>query len=261
MSGNDGWSTDVLTVEEDGPIRIVTMNRPAQLNAVSRELHRALARVWMDLGEDPTARAVVFTGAGRAFCAGGDLEWFARIRSDVSERRRAMREAARIAWEMVRFPLPLVAAVNGPAVGLGCSLAVLCDHVLISDSAYIADPHVAIGVAAGDGGAAAWPVYTNLLKVKDYVFSGRRITAAEAVDLGLANRVVAADLLMEEALTVAHGWAELPFQALQDTKRALNFHLERAMSGVLEFALATESEHFTSDDHRSWAQTSARKAP
>lgn len=248
-------SSGPLSIQADGPVRIVTLERADRLNAVDKELHAALAAVWANLEADPQARAVVLTGAGRAFSAGGDADWFSEIRADVAERRRAMREARRIALEMVRFPLPLVAAVNGPAVGLGCSLAVLADHVLMAEGAYFADPHVAIGVAAGDGGAAAWPVYMNLLQVKEYVFSGKRIPADVAVNLGLANAVVPAESVLDQAREVAHAWAALPFAALQDTKRALNMHLERAMSGVLEFALASESEHFLSDEHATWAQS------
>lgn len=248
-------SSQSLSIEVDGPVRVVTLQRAERLNAVDKEMHGALAAVWSGLEADIDARAVILTGAGKAFCAGGDAEWFREIRTDVSERRRAMREARRIALEMVRFPLPVIAAVNGPAVGLGCSLAVLADHVLMADLAYFADPHVAIGVAAGDGGAAAWPLYTNLLRAKEYIFSGRRIPADLAVELGLANAVVPTASLLDRAREIAHDWAKLPFAALQDTKRALNMHLERAMSGVLEFALASESEHFTSEEHAAWAES------
>jgi len=241
--------SDVLNVSGTGPVRVITINRPEYLNAVNRELHHELALVWAELAEDRTARAVILTGAGRAFCSGGDFGWLAQVAVDPHERRRCMREARRIALEMAHFPLPVVAAVNGPAVGLGCSIAVLCDHVLMSEDAFLSDPHVAVGLAAGDGGAAAWPLYASLLQVKEYVLTGRRIAPVDAVRIGLANEVVPASGLMKRAEEIALAWSALPYQALQDTKRALNMHLERAMSGVLEFALAAESENFLSTEH------------
>lgn len=239
-----------LLVEKDGAVRIVTMNRPAERNAANPALHEGLTRVWRQIATDPDARAAVLTGAGKAFSAGGDMVWFRQIQTDPAARRAAIREARDLVYEMVRCPLPIVAAVNGPAVGLGCSLAVLCDIVLIAEDAHIADPHVAIGLVAGDGGAAAWPLLMGVLRAKEYLFTGERILAPEAVRLGLANRVVPADGLRAEAVALAHRLAAMPAQALQDTKRAVNMYLERAIAGVLEFALAAESECFISREHR-----------
>ena len=116
------------TGDADGPIRIVTLNRPDQANAVNKEMHSAFARVWPTLSEDEDARAVVLTGAGRAFSAGGDLvQWLENYVENPVTRRAGMREARRIVREMIEFPLPIIAAVNGPVVGFGCSIAVLCD--------------------------------------------------------------------------------------------------------------------------------------
>src|SRR5260221_12884219 len=111
---------------------------------------------------------------------------------------------------MVRFPLPVIAAVNGPAVGLGCSLAVACDLVFMSELAFLADPHVTVGLVAGDGGAALWPLLTSMLRAKEYLFTGDRIPATVAVELGLANRVVASDTLVADAIAVAHRLASMP---------------------------------------------------
>ena len=115
-----------ITVESKGAVRVVRLNRADQLNATNQALHRGLTEVWQELASDRDARAVVLTGNGRAFSAGGDMDWFGEIRADETERRRAMNEARQLVEEMVAFPLPVVAAVNGAAVGLGCSVAVLC---------------------------------------------------------------------------------------------------------------------------------------
>ncbi len=153
-----------LTVEAEGAVRLVTIDRPHALNAVDAPLHRALAHVWRRLAEDRDARVVILTGRGRTFCAGGDLEWISSFLDDPAARDESLREGAEIIDEMLRFPLPVVAAVNGAAVGLGCSITALCDVVLVSESAHLADPHVAVGLVAGDGGAAFWPLLTHIMR-------------------------------------------------------------------------------------------------
>ncbi|MHB1582877.1 MAG: enoyl-CoA hydratase/isomerase family protein [Acidimicrobiales bacterium] len=239
-----------LLVEQDGAVRIVTLHRPAVRNAVDPAMHTALAKVWGRLADDVDARAVVLRGSDGAFCAGGDLDLVARLQHDVPERRTQLREATEIVDGMVGCRLPVVAAVAGPAVGLGCSLAVLADVVYVAESAYLADPHVAIGLTAGDGGAAVWPVLASMVQAKEYLLTGDRIPAAEAVRLGLATRAVPDGELDETALAMARRLAALPAQAVQSTKQALNLHLERAVRGVLEYALAREYESFDDPEHR-----------
>jgi enoyl-CoA hydratase len=149
---------------------------------------------------------------------------------------------------MAEFPKPVVAAVNGPAVGLGASIAISCDLVLLAESAWLSDTHVNVGLVAGDGGAAIWPLMMSLLKAKEYLLTGDRIPAAEAVSLGLANRVVADGQLMKEAMALAERLAAQPLQAVQETKRALNLHMQAAIALVAPFALSAEAESFATDD-------------
>jgi enoyl-CoA hydratase len=245
-------STGTITLETDQAVRVVTLNRPDHANAVNNPMHSSFARIWDELAEDPDARAVVLTGAGdKFFSAGGDLvQWLENFVENPVSRRAGMRDARRIVRDMVDFPLPIVAAVNGPAVGFGCSVAVLCDIVLMSDRSYLADTHVASGIVAADGGSLAWPLLMSLLKAKEYLLLGERIPAPLAVELGLANRVVPHEQVKEEARLLAHRLAALPPAAVQDTKRALNLHLQRAMTGILEYGLSAESETFTTPEHR-----------
>ena len=250
---------DELIVEADGPIRVVTMNNPDGRNAFIDPLHEAMRNVWYRIAQDHDARVVVLTGAGSAFCAGGNVPGFIRDYEDVAHRRQSIRDARRLVDEMLSFHLPIVAAVNGPAVGLGASVAVLCDIVLISETAYIADTHVNIGLVAGDGGAATWPFMMSMLRAKEYLFTGERIPAALAVELGLANRVVAPDDLMAEALVLARKLAAQPPQALQETKRALNAHLQQAAATVLPFALSAEAESFATDEIRATIEGFTKK--
>lgn len=234
-----------IVFEGDGPIRVVKLNRPEQRNAVNEGLHAALAEVWAPLQADPEVRVVILTGAGKAFSAGGDMEMLEKIASDPEFRYHVLWEARRIISEMIAFPKPVIAAVNGPAVGLGCSLAILSDIVLMSDRAFLADPHVSLGVVAADGGVLAWPLAMSLLRAKEYLMTGDRIDPELAEKLGLANHVVPHDDLLDRAHKLAERLASQPQQALQDTKRALNIHLRRSVESVIDFAFASEAETFS----------------
>jgi enoyl-CoA hydratase len=240
---------DEIRIEAEGPVRTVTLNRPEQLNATNAALHRGLSLVWRQLAEDADARVVILTGAGRAFSAGGDFHFMTKLAADERFREETLEEARTILLDMIRFPLPVIAAVNGPAVGLGCSLALSCDLVLLSDQAHLADPHLAIGLVPGDGGAALWPLFTSMLRVKEFLFTGDRIGPEQAVQLGLANRVVPDGELHAEALKLAGRLARLPRRALSDTKRALNAHIERAVAGPLEIAIQGEMASMASPEH------------
>src|SRR5262245_58557758 len=141
-------SEAALLVEEDGPVRVVRLNRPDSLNAFDAELHQRFGAFWAEIEGDPDIRAVVLTGNGRAFSAGGNLDDCETFRVDFAARRRSMRTARRLVDEMLNVHVPVVAAVNGPAVGLGATLMTLCDIVFISDSTFVADPHVASALVA-----------------------------------------------------------------------------------------------------------------
>jgi enoyl-CoA hydratase/carnithine racemase len=250
----------ILKIESDGPVRIITLNKPDSLNAFSDDLHHALASVWQQLSGDWDARAVVLTGAGRAFSAGGDVPSFLETVKNFDHRRSGFREAGRMVTEMLRFHLPVIAAVNGPAVGLGASVAVMSDIVYMSEKAFMADPHVAMGLVAGDGGAVTWPSMMSILRAKEYLFTGDRIYAEDALRLGLANKVFPEDKLLPEAIAFAHRLAKLPAQPLQDTKRTINLHLTAAASRVLPYALAAEELSFSSPDVVAKAEEFAAKA-
>jgi len=239
--------TPLLLVDVDEHVATLTMNHPEARNAAVPELHTALQDVWHDLAIDRDVRAVIITGAGKAFSAGGDMDGFVRDHEDPVHRREGLLRARRILDEMAAFPKPVIAAVNGPAVGFGCNLALSCDLVLIAESTFLADNHVQVGLVCGDGGAIIWPLLMSLMKAKEYLFTGERIPAAKAVELGLATRTVADDDLMSEARELAAKLAALPEQPLQDTKRALNLHFQAAIAMVAPFSIAAESESFTGD--------------
>ena len=237
-----------LQVECVDAVRVVRLNAPSRLNSVDTELHEDLALVWDLLFDDPDAGAVVVTGNGRAFCSGGHFPDFVRYHEEPAFIHDACRTAERISRGMMECELPVVAAVNGPAVGLGASLATMCDLIVMADDAYVADPHVSVGVVAGDGGPVVWPLLMSIARAKEHLFLGDRIPAAECERIGLANAVVPAADLMAYCMDLATKLAAQPRQAIQMTKRVINQHLQAAASLVLNYGLAAEAASFSSPD-------------
>lgn len=231
-----------IQVEADGPLRIITLNRPEELNAVNDALHMGLARIWNRLSLDRTARVAVITGAGKAFSAGGDFNYIKEISEDVDLRTKTIADGREIVLGMARCRIPVIAAVNGPAVGLGCSVVALSDMVYMGEKAFLADPHVQVGLVAADGGPLVWPMQMSVLQAKEYALTGARIPAQKAVELGLANHVVPDPLA--EALVAAKRILELPQQAVESTKRILNMQVERNVLITLDYATTAEEITF-----------------
>ena len=232
-----------LVVEARGVVRLVTLNRPEALNAANDGLHGELATIWQQLDADPEARAIVLTGAGRAFCGGGDLDLLDRMTNDTALRTKIMDEARAIVRGMTAVRCPIVAAVNGPAVGLGCSLASMSDVVVVEEQAYFADPHVALGLVAGDGGALRGPCSPACC--------GRRSTSSSVTGFrprkrsGSVSPTASSRRAPAEAsLELADRMAALPPQSVRETKALLNHALRGAVGSLLETAVATETASF-----------------
>ena len=250
---------DEIVVEAEGPVRTVRLNRPDDLNAVNHDLHEGIADLWPQISKDRDARAVVITGNGRAFSAGGDFNYIRAQTTDTALRRISLDTGRRLVLNMVQCRVPVVAAVNGAAVGLGCSLVSLSDVVYMSDKAHLADPHVVVGLVAADGGPITWPLHTSLLLAKEYAFTGDRISAQRAYEIGLVNHVCAPDEVFDQAMACAQRIAKLPQYAVETTKRVINMHMERAVLATIDFALAGEYESFGTDEIKAYLDAALEK--
>jgi len=242
-----------IDVQAQGGLRLITLNRPDDLNASTSEMLFAFPRLFRRLAEDQHARVAILTGAGRAFSAGGDMNHFVKTLEDPQFAREVQENARLTIHSFIDVPIPMIAAVNGPAVGWGATLATLCDIVLMSEKSFMAEPHVNLGLILGDGISVAWPLYMSLLRAKEFIFTGDRITPQQAVEFGLANRVVAPDKLMDEARSLAAKLLAQPQQALRETKKILNLTLHRAAANILDVHLGRQLAATLSEEHHGLA--------
>jgi enoyl-CoA hydratase len=238
-----------VTVLRDGAVAVVTLARPAKANAMDDEITDALLEAVRALANDRSVRAMVLTGDGSTFSAGGDIETIRAMRDDRDLRGAVLGAHQDLFWTMTRLPFASVAAVNGPAVGAGVTVALLCDLVVMAQDAFLSDPRVSLGLLDGAGGFVLWPLLTSLSAAKEHLLLGDRVTGTEAHRLGLVNRVVPTAETLAEALRLAHRLAGLPTQAVRETRRLLNSHIERAAT-MLDDCARAEIACFDTEEHR-----------
>ncbi len=243
----------------DGTLLHVTLDRPP-VNAVDDTLHTELTRLFALLRHETEARAIVLTGQGRVFCAGGDFHWFPQLRS-TAQLDRLRHHAKQLIWDLLDIEIPIVAAINGPAAGLGATIALLCDIIFMAESATIADPHVCMGVVAGDGGTAIWPLAVGPARAKEYLLTGDALTAAEAERVGLVNHVTPDDALQDRATAFARRLADGAPLALRATKLCVNNWVKEALRSTFDTACALELLTFGSEDHEEAVAAFTEKRP
>jgi enoyl-CoA hydratase len=236
-----------LSLEERSGVLHVVLDRPDQLNAMNGPLHRELASLVTTLRGRDDLGAVVLTGRGRAFCAGGDAKWFNQ--AGVEEVEEMFRDGRTLILDLLDVPVPVIAAVNGPAVGFGATLALFCDVVIADENATFSDPHVHMGVVAGDGGAIIWPLRIGM-RAKRLLLTGEPIDAPTAERLGLIDEVVGSGTSVQEATAMAERFAAGPRRALAGTKAAVNQVLRQAVAAGFDLGLQLERDTFASADHR-----------
>jgi enoyl-CoA hydratase len=250
-----------LDVARAGDVLRVTIAHPTSaLNAVDEALHRDLTKLFAALKGETDARAVLLTGRGRAFSAGGDFNWFPKLQ-EPGRLEELRRDAKQLIWDLLDVELPIVAALNGHAMGLGASIALLCDVIFMADTATIGDPHVRVGIVAGDGGAAIWPLAVGPARAKQYLLTGDPLPAAEAERIGLVNRVVPAADLDKEAMAFATRLAAGAPLAVRYTKLAVNKLVKDALNVAFDTSTALELLTFHSDDHREALAALREKRP
>lgn len=237
-----------LEVERNGAVLTVRMNRPESLNAFNAQLHTDLSFVFADIAQDEETKAVILTGAGRAFSAGGDIQWFTRMTPE--ELDTLFIEARKLIVDMLEVPQPIISVLNGAAIGLGATVALMCDVIFMDERARIGDPHVTMGLVAGDGSAIIWPWLIGMARAKQYLMTGDLIEAAEAERIGLVNFVRPTEQLMPDAMAFAERLANGPTRAIRATKHSVNKLLRDSVNIVLDTSLALEKESFTSEDHK-----------
>lgn len=203
-------------------VLLLTLDRPEKYNAADEGMHGELSRVWADISDDPQTRAVVVTGAGRAFSAGGDLAMVQRMAGDHERLSEMLMEMSRLVDGLLNCSKPVVSAINGVAVGAGLVVALMADISVCADDARLGDGHIKLGVAAGDHAALLWPMLIGLAKARYYLLTGEMLTGAEAERLGMVSKSVDSARVVPEALRIADGLAAGPQEAIRLTRRALN---------------------------------------
>lgn len=227
-----------ILLKREGKILRLTLNRPERLNAIIPEMHTEITNVFADIRHDQETDVVIITGAGRGFCAGADLK--EPLLSDKAERDKIFAEARDIIVNILEIEKPIISAVNGPAAGLGVTLALFPDIVVASDKAKLGDTHVKVGLAAGDGGAVIWPLLVGVNKAKELLMTGEVIDAQEALRIGLVNHVVPHDHLEQRVMDLARQLVEGHKMAIQSTKKAVNLYLKWMLNQVFDYACTME---------------------
>ena len=227
----------------------VTMDNPARLNAADARMHAELAEVWRDADRDEAVRAIILTGAGKAFSAGGDFDMIQGIIDDFEVRARVLREARDIVYNVINCSKPVVSAIRGPAVGAGLVCGLLADISIATPQARIIDGHTRLGVAAGDHAAIIWPLLCGMARAKYYLLLCETLTGAEAERIGVVSLLAEDAELDAKAVEIAARLADGAPMAIRWTKYALNNWL-RAAGPTFDASLALEFLGFTGPEAR-----------
>ena len=239
-----------LRVAVQDRILTLTLHNPEKRNSNTPAMHAGLSRIWDDIQEDPDVDVVILTGAGeKAFSAGGDPAHMQAMIDDERLWRQTVVEARRIIWRFLECDVPIVARVNGAAVGFGATLALACDVVVAVEDALIGDPHVHAGLVCGDGGALFGPQLVGSSRARELLFTGELITAQQAAALGLVNHVVPRAELDAKVLEIARKIRAGASRAIRLTKQLLNVPLRQQAHGLMDLGMASETLSQHTRDH------------
>lgn len=241
---------EALLVEVSDRVARVTINRPDSRNAIDSALHTALSRVFIDLGERRDIDVIVLTGAGeKAFCAGGDIQWMKDAVRDPDNFEIVTWEAKRIVYSMLDCEIPIIGRINGDAVGLGCTLALLCDITVMDAKARIGDPHVRVGLNAADGGGFLLPAMIGYGKARELMLTGDLLDAAEAKAIGLIGNIAPTDKLDTRVDELVARLRNGATKAIRWTKAGYTIPLRQAAHGHMDAGTAYEMLANLTRDH------------
>lgn len=232
---------EFIDVKHDDGVATITLNRPERRNAAHDPMHRELETIFTDVGEDDDVRAIVLTGAGQTFCAGGDASSMDSGEFNPTGPRIPFNGVRRLVNHMLDVEQPIIGAINGDAAGLGATLALMCDVTYVAESARIGDTHVKMGLVAGDGGAIIWPMLIGMARAKQYLFTGDWITGTEAERIGLVNFALPADEVVGEATAFARRMADGAPMAIRWTKYSMNKLIREQVNLALDTSMFLEA--------------------
>lgn len=238
-----------LLIERKGAILHVTLNNPP-LNPMTLRMHTELGTIFTDINRDEQARVVVLSGSGRAFSAGGNIKDMREKLDDIQFHLEFMASGAKIIYGLIDCEKPVICKMNGHAMGLGASIALLCDIIIASDRAKIADPHVLMGLSAGDGGSLIWPQLIGFARAKEYLMLGDVVMAPKAAEMGLINYAVPLEALDAKVDEIAQRLAKGAYGAISRTKRSVNFQLRQHATALVEAHFKLELETILGPEHR-----------
>ena len=239
-----------IAMQRDGRLLTIAFNRPDTLNVFDKAMHDELPAALEFAAADEGSDVIVLTGRGKAFSAGGDFAHIAHNAANPEDFDHEIAMARRIVETLVNIEKPVVCRMNGHAVGLGATIALLCDIIYASDRAKIGDPHVNIGLVAGDGGAIAWPQRIGLTRAKEYLLTGELVGAVKAEQIGLINRALPLEELDGAVAALCAALLAKPQFALRKTKALTNLEVRRMCDLLLDPGLAWEAQSVRTAEHR-----------
>jgi enoyl-CoA hydratase len=248
-----------FTFERRDRVLYARITSEHRLNGVDEPMHEELARVFTELQRDDDSDIIVLTAVGRAFCAGGDFDWFEQQIEDPARFRAIAWDAKRIVGSLLELEKPIICRLNGAAAGLGATIALLCDIIVADETALIGDPHVKVGLVAGDGGALIWPQLIGYARAKELLMTGDMLTGRRAAELGLVNYAVPAgelDAKVDELIAKLQG---NPKWAVRWTKTVTNIPLRALAAQLMDASIGWETASNHLKDRREAVQAAREK--
>ncbi|MEO0883373.1 MAG: enoyl-CoA hydratase-related protein [Pseudomonadota bacterium] len=237
-----------FSFERGGRVLTAYIDSDHPVNGVDAAMHDELAKVFTDLQRDSESDIIILSAKGRAFCAGGDMDWFDEQIEHPGRFRDIAWDAKRIVLSLLEMEKPIICRLNGAAAGLGATIALLCDIIIADETAKIGDPHVKVGLVAGDGGALIWPQLIGYAKAKELLMTGDLLTAGEAKELGLINYAVPADQLDAKVGELVAKLQANPKWAVRWTKTVANIPLRALAAQLMDASIGWESMSNTLKD-------------